>query len=88
MRLIHFRSLLACFRSAVFIGLSESFSALLIASFLDWIPFAFFFHEVESNPSSLVRQAELRPALVRLGGLFAPMDKQKSDTLQRRSAGL
>ena len=42
---IRFRSLLACSDAAIFIGLSESFSTLLIASLLVWIfCFVFFFH--------------------------------------------
>jgi hypothetical protein len=44
--MIRFQSLLACSRAAIFIGLSESFSTLLIASFLHWISFAFFFHKI------------------------------------------
>ena len=45
--MIRLQSLLACSQAAIFIGLSESFSTLLIASFLDWISFAFafFFHK-------------------------------------------
>ncbi len=42
---ILFRSLVACSHAAIFIGLSESFSTLLIASLLAWIfCFVFFFH--------------------------------------------
>jgi hypothetical protein len=43
--MIRFQSLLACSHAGIFIGLSESFSTLLIASFLRWISFAFFFHK-------------------------------------------
>jgi hypothetical protein len=46
---IRFRSLLACSQGIIFIGLSESFSTLLIASFLDWISFTFFFHKLQHN---------------------------------------
>ncbi len=56
--MIAFQSLLACSQPAIFIGLSESFSTLLIANFLD-ISFAFFFHRLEFNYSGLVRQAAL-----------------------------
>jgi hypothetical protein len=43
--MIRFQSLLACSQAAIFIGSSESFSTLLVASFLDWIRFTFFFHK-------------------------------------------
>jgi hypothetical protein len=46
---IRFQSLLACSQATIFIGLSESFSALLIASFLDWICFTFLFHKAQCN---------------------------------------
>jgi hypothetical protein len=42
---IRFRSLLAS-RAVIFIGTLESFSTFPIASFLDWISFAFFFHKL------------------------------------------
>jgi hypothetical protein len=44
--MIRFRCLLVSSQPAIFIGLSESFSTLLIASFLDWVSFAFFFHKL------------------------------------------
>jgi hypothetical protein len=46
--MIRFQPLLACSHAAIFIGLSESFSTLLIASFLCWISFAFFFHNIQA----------------------------------------
>jgi hypothetical protein len=42
--MIRVQSLLACSQAAIFIDLSESLSTLLIASFLVWISFTFFFH--------------------------------------------
>ncbi len=49
--MIRFQSLLACSQAAICIGLSESFSTLLIASFLNWIwnRFTFFFHKLYCN---------------------------------------
>ena len=49
--MIRFQSL-ACSQAAIFIDLSESFSTLLIASFLDWISLAFLFHKLQYNCSN------------------------------------
>jgi hypothetical protein len=57
--MIRFQPLLACSHAAIFIGLSEPFSTLLVASFLDRICFAFFFHKSEFSDFGLVRQAFL-----------------------------
>ena len=44
--LTRFQALLACSQAAIFIDLSKSLSTLLIASFLAWIYFTFFFHKL------------------------------------------
>ena len=62
--MIRFQSL-ACSQAAIFIDLSESFSTLLIASFLDWISLAFLFHKLQYNFSGWFRKpsrGELQPA--------------------------
>jgi hypothetical protein len=64
--LIGFQTLLVRSRTVIFISMLESFSTLLIASFLDRISFVFFFHKLYCNWICTVEQSFARRSAARI----------------------